>query len=138
MTVVFTQGSLTAAMEDFLADAAFPTLVVRLYKNNHTPTSASILTDFTEADFTSYADLGLPISPTVGWDGTKVTATFPLLTWTTGDVTNLPQTIYGYVVWNTADSSVWWAEKFAVTPTALTLAGQTFQLTVVISDQNSP
>jgi len=54
--VVFPDSSLNNFLSDYISDRLHKTggYTFRLFTNNHTPSSASLLTDFTEATFTGY------------------------------------------------------------------------------------
>jgi hypothetical protein len=138
MAVVLAQTGLDQALIDFLADAETASLQVRLFTNNVTPTPASILADFTSANFGSYSDQGLPTHGAPTWDGTKWLVTFDALNWLTSGTSNLPQTLYGYVVYASVGNAVWWAEKFTGSPPTLTVAAQSFTLTLALTCQNLP
>lgn len=89
--------------------------LLRLYKNNYVPSGTTTLTDFTEADFTNYAEKTIARSdwstPTTGVTN-KAESQVSIQAWTCGTVGN---TIYGYYVIGSVSGKVLWAEKFAST-----------------------
>lgn len=88
--------------------------ILKLYKNDYTPASASAPGSFTEADFTSYAARTLTrtnwnAAVTVGGKGESSYGTTPQ-SWTCGASGN---TIYGYWVEGAASAKVLWGERFS-------------------------
>lgn len=86
--------------------------VLRLYQNNYTPTTASTLGDFTEADFTNY--LSVTLSQTLWGSAStngndKAESSYSQQSWTCGSTGN---TVYGYYVEGAASGTLLWAEKF--------------------------
>jgi len=101
------------------------TFLLRLYKNNYTPDQNSVLSSFTEADFTNYTQATIArgdwsAPSTSGGSGSTTAAQ---KSWTCGASTN---TVYGYYVVDSGSSKVLWAEKFSV-PRAL-INGDTINL----------
>lgn len=85
-------------------------LLLKLYKNDVTPSASSVAGDFTEADFTGYAVKTLGRA---GWSAAstvsgKAETSRSAESYTAGS----SQTIYGYYVVSGADGSLLWAEKF--------------------------
>jgi len=103
-----------------------PDVAVRLIREPFTP--APTLADTTAADFGGYGDKGAD-SPTWGFDpstGERVLRATPPAGgwhWETTNTTNLPQTIYGYVWFNTDNDDVF-ASSLVPTPIVLTDANQ--------------
>lgn len=86
--------------------------IIRLYKNNYAPVSATVVGDFTEADFSNYiaktiarSDWASP-STVAGKAESSVTAQ----SWTCGPTGN---TVYGYYVVGATSGVCLWAEQFA-------------------------
>ena len=96
----------TADTEDYL---------LRLYQNNYTPSGATVIADFTEANFTNYAEKTVArndwATPTTNLSN-KAESSVTVQSWTCGTVGN---TIYGYYVICSVSGKVLWAEKFAST-----------------------
>lgn len=88
--------------------------LLRLYKNNYTPSGSTTETDFTEADFTNYAEKTIArtdwATPTTF--NNKAESSVTVQSWTCGTVGN---TIYGYYIVGSVSGKVLWAEKFAST-----------------------
>ena len=111
--------------EDILDVIFATTLVLRLFKNNLTPTNASVLSDFTEADFTGYAAITLTGGSWTTTPGAPSIATYVAQTFTCS-AAGAAQTIYGYYITRTSSGRVWVAERFpAADIAAISAAGQT-------------
>jgi len=101
---------------------------LKLYQNDYTPLAASVIGDFTEADFTGYTSKTLTRS---GWNasaivGGKAEAEYGTTqTWTCGATGN---TVYGYTVQGATSGALLWAERFDDTRTLTN--GDTENLTV--------
>lgn len=87
--------------------------LLRLYKNDYTPTQTTVVGDFTQADFTNYtektltrATWGAAVSVSNKAQSTYGTAQ----SWTCGTGGN---TIYGYYVVGATSGVCLWAERFA-------------------------
>lgn len=89
------------------------TFLLRLYKNNYTPDQSAVLTSFTEADFTNYAQKTISRGDwaTPSTSGGVAVSTVSQQSWTCGASTN---TVYGYYVVDSASTTVLWAERFSV------------------------
>lgn len=90
--------------------------VLKLYKNNYTPSASTTEADFTEADFDGYSAKTLLRA---NWNSSttvsgKASTTYPQQTWTCGVTTN---DIYGYYVLGADSNKVLWAERFSNTKT---------------------
>jgi hypothetical protein len=92
------------------------TLKVRLFKNNYTPTQASLLADFTASDVVGYAEQPLVIDTvTDNLDGTS-TASGPLIIWTP-TATTTTNSIYGVYVVDPGDGNkVIFSQRFTGGP----------------------
>ena len=86
--------------------------ILKLYKNNYTPISATVVGSFTEADFTNYADKTIARSDwaTPSTVSNKAESSVATQSWTCGVTTN---TIYGYYVVGATSGVCLWAEEFA-------------------------
>jgi hypothetical protein len=103
--------------EDFL---------LRLYKNDYTPTLNSSLTDFVEANFSGYNQMVLsknlwdnavivdPVSPCVYSEAISVYSVSQ--NWTCGEVGG---NVYGIYIVGENSSSLIWADRFAESPQVL-------------------
>lgn len=90
--------------------------LLRLFSNNATPAGTSVISDFTEATFTSYAALTLTrgtwasaATSDFGGGTIKAYSTYAQQTFTCGTTGD---TIYGYYM-TTVGGALLWAEKFA-------------------------
>lgn len=110
-------------------------LRLHLYKSNTTPTNASILSDFTECDFAGYAaqDISTWSVPTVAAHVATMTAAANLFTRST---TGASQNIYGYYVTDSTNATLEWAERDPNAPIVLTVAGDSYQVTAALTDQD--
>ena len=87
--------------------------IIKLYKNNYSPSGSTVVADFTEADFTNY------VAKTVArgdWASpstvsNKAESSVTAQTWTCGPTGN---TIYGYYVVGSTSGVCLWAEQFTV------------------------
>ena len=86
--------------------------VVHLFKNSIVPTASSVVADFTEADFTSYAAVSIT------WDAPYINGNNQTVI--TGDTavfsagaSPTAQVIYGVFITNTGGTEVIYAERFA-------------------------
>lgn len=110
--------------EDMLDVLLAGNLVLRLFKNNFTPSDSSVLADFTEADFPGYAAITLTGGSWTTTPGAPSIATYAAQTFTA--TASGSQTIYGYYITRTATGRVWMAERFpAAQIAAISAAGQT-------------
>jgi len=87
--------------------------ILKLYKNNYTPVTATVAGDFTEADFNNYvvktlarATWNAAVTQTDKAESSYGTTP---LSWTCGAAGN---TIYGYYVIGATSTTVLWAERF--------------------------
>jgi len=118
------------ALASWLAGVA-PTLTMRLYKNNYTPVDASILTDFTEANFSGYAAVGITMgSPSEVSNKAKSVATAPAVYTHNGGGT--ANTIYGYYIHDTVLNQLMWAERFGSSQ-IMTNNGDQISVTAVLT-----
>lgn len=108
---------------------------LRLFQNNFTPANASVLADFTVADFTGYANITLTGGSWTTTPGDPSTASYTQQTFTRS-ATGAVQTIYGYYIVNTAGTKVWFYEKFS-TAQSVTSANDVIRITPRIALQDS-
>jgi hypothetical protein len=85
--------------------------ILRLYKNNATPSQSTVIGDFTEADFVGYSPVTMSRA---GWASSstvsnKAQSTYAQQSWTCGSTGN---TVYGYYVVGASSGVCLWAEKF--------------------------
>jgi len=135
MTLVLQDDGLLRKMEDVRAAWNTTKLKVHLYKSNTTPTTASVLGDFTECDFAGYAAQDIST-----WGAAAVAAhvcsmvaaanTF------TRSSTGAAQNVYGVFVTNQASTVLYYAERDPNAPRVLTNAGDSETYTARITDQD--
>jgi len=97
---------------DKMLSGAGENYVLKLYRNNLTPTNSSVLADFTETTFTGYSSQTMTAgnwSAATTNPSNKAESSNSELAWTCGSTGD---TIYGYFVENAAGSVCLWAEKF--------------------------
>jgi len=110
---------------------------VHLIKEAFTPTPSTDFTTLTEADFDGYAALECPTGNQLYFTDAATQALITQLKepalgwhWLTTGVTNLPQTIYGYVVTDAADTVTIGSALFSE-PITLTGTGQAIDIGVI-------
>jgi len=103
-------------MKKVLKDENF---ILKLYRNDYTPDSDSLLSSFTEANFDGYGQKLLvktswtgptTVSPTAPCTDNLASATYAEQSWTCGSVGN---TVYGYYVVGATTGKLMWADEFA-------------------------
>lgn len=114
---------------DTLIGTIGPNLELRLFKSNTTPTTSSVYADFTEADFSGYAQqppvFGTPA--TIDGNG-NAKSDAPALTYThNGGAT--ANNVYGYYVVDTTGPELLWAERFASAPLSFAALGDNVVIT---------
>jgi len=103
------------------------TLKLKLYTNNFTPTSLSVLTDFTEATGGGYAEKSLSAS---AWTMTgNAISTTPQLFTFTGSVGS----VYGYYLVGATSGKLIASEKFTSGPFNVASNGDSITVTATIS-----
>lgn len=90
--------------------ADIPTFI-RLFKNDFTPGPATVIGDFTQADFSGYgaAATANPVTAAALDASNRAVVTWDPVTWTKNGATG--NTIYGYYVVDSTGSLLW-AERF--------------------------
>lgn len=115
---------------------ATPSLKLRLFVNNHTPTYADLESDYTQCSAAGYGPQALTGSNWTGGvsaglaDYTYPTVTF---TFTAGG----GQTVYGHYVTDETDNTVAWAELWD-TPFAIPSGGGSVSVTLEWKDEECP
>jgi len=110
-------------------------LKMHLFQNNFTPTTSSVLANFTECTFAGYAAQDISswgASVVVGHVATMTAAPNTFTRSTTGAA----QDVYGYYITNQAGSLLYWAEKDPVGPRVVTNAGDSVTVTAALTDQS--
>lgn len=110
--------------------------VVRLFKNNLTPTCLSVAGDFTVANFTGYAQQ----TPTFG----NATVGTCVATMDAGNIdfaqsgTGVTNDIYGYYLWIVGDANWLIAERNAAAPVAMNATGYVYRVSLKFNGQEIP
>jgi hypothetical protein len=104
-------------------------LVLKLFKNNHTPAEGDTEADYTEADFSGYAALTLTGSSwSVSSSGGVTTASYAQQTFTS-DADQSTQSVYGYYLVQASSGKIMWAEKFTDGPYPISFNGDDIKVT---------
>lgn len=109
------------------------TLKMRLFKSNTTITSATVLSDLTEADFTGYAAQNLSGFPAASVVGSSGSSTGDAKTFTVGSSPSTTNSIYGYYITDSGNTKLYGAQRDPGAPISMTLAGQTYTITPTFS-----
>ncbi len=109
-------------------------LHLRLYKNNLTPDQDTVLSDFTEADFSGYAQVSPSFgsASTVSHKGKIVDTSARNFTHNGGGTSN---TVYGYYLVNSFDNVCLWAERFSSSQ-VVAVSGDTITITLALTAQS--
>lgn len=89
-----------------------PSLTLRIFGNNATPSATSVAASFTEIAGGGYANKPLTFANWTLTAGTPSVALYAQQTWLFTGAINAPGTIYGYFVTRDADGLLMWAERF--------------------------
>jgi len=108
------------------------TVKLKLYKNNYTPVDASVVGDFTEANFNGYTAGGVSVTtfsvPATVAGKASTTANPAAWTKSAGGTGN---DIYGYYVTDAAGTTLLWAERAAAAPISMNNTGEGITVTLV-------
>jgi len=88
---------------------------LRLFKSNTTPAEADTLATYTEADFTGYSAITLTGGSWTVTPGAPTSAAYTQQTFTSS-AGSQNQNVYGYVVVDSSDNTLLWAERFSDGP----------------------
>lgn len=134
MALVLQDEGLKRKLEDCRAAWNASALKMHLYKTNVTPTTASVVGNFTECDFAGYAAQDI-----ITWGAASVTSHVAKITAAantfTRSSTGAAQNIYGYFITNAAGSLLYWAELDPSAPRTVTNIGDSVTVTAVMQDQ---
>ena len=119
--------------EDILDVILATTLVLRLFKNNFSPANSSVLSDFTEADFTGYSAITLTGASWVTTQADPSTATYAQQAFTG---TGTAQTVYGYYITRTSSGRVWYYQRFT-TPLSIGSVTPAIRITPTLNFKDS-
>ncbi len=104
-----------------------------LYKNNVTPSDASVWTDFTVANYTGAAAQGMVGSVAATTVGGKAYTAYTQRIFTVTANGGPSNSIYGYVVYNASTAQFFWAERFASGPYTMANLGDTIKVTPTLT-----
>lgn len=129
MALVFSQTGMGVIGELVTNVETAEDLTLRIFQNDLTPTSASVVGDFTEADFTGYAAVNLTAA---NW-GKSLASTVVLLYNTavafTSSAGEQAQDIYGYYVTRTTTGDLVYSERFPDGPYSIVNNGDKVSVT---------
>lgn len=110
------EGKIEALKRQLYGNAGSENLILKLFRNNVTPTAADVAATYTEATFAGYAAMTLTSSQAAGtWAVPTVSSNLAFstygtdATWTIGSGT---QTIYGYYIVGASSGKCYYAEAF--------------------------
>lgn len=99
-------------------NAAGSPFLIRLFKNNLTPDQATVVADFTQADFTGYSIVNWNVSSPFS-SGNKAHLN-PVYAFFSGPTDLVPQDVYGwYVTFPNGSAEVFLCARFAGAPITL-------------------
>jgi len=135
MSLVFQDDGLIRKMGDVRAAANATKYKMHLYSNNFSPTTASVLANFTECTFAGYAaaDCSNWTAPTVTSHVATIQADANTFTRST---TGSSQNVYGYYITDQAGTTLYYAELDPSGPRVVTNAGDSVTITPKITDQS--
>lgn len=100
-------------LEAFVNKTAPQALNLKLFKNNHTPTAADDETDYTEADFTGYADVELTEATWSATPGTPSTIAYGTPETFASSADQAAQSVYGWYLTQVTSGKLVAAERFS-------------------------
>ena len=117
------------ALEMITNKTAPQNLVLKLYKNNITPSDADTAATYTEADFTGYSAITLTGA---SWGAASGgTIAYAQQTFTCSGASS--NSIYGYFVIQTTSTVLLYSERDASAPFTVTVSGDAVKVTPTIS-----
>lgn len=117
------------ALEMITNKTAPQNLVLKLYKNNITPSDTDTAATYTEADFTGYSAITLTGA---SWGvASGGTIAYAQQTFTCSGASS--NSIYGYFVIQTASTVLLYSERDASAPFTVTVSGDAVKVTPTIS-----
>lgn len=116
MALVIPSAFRAKALEHIVNKTAPENLILRLFKNNYTPVPGSAVGNFTEADFTGYAELNITAGTWATVSGETSTITYGSTLSFVSTANGQNQSIYGYYVVGATSGELKWAERFTNGP----------------------
>jgi hypothetical protein len=133
MSLVIPQEAITDSLDTFVNRIAPEDIILRLYANDATPSTASVAADFTEATGSGYA--AIPLVP-ANWSAvvpgdelTPSTTSYPATTFT---FTDAHAGIYGYYATRATSGRLAFAKRFTNAPLAIPGAGSTIEVEITL------
>ncbi len=135
MTLKLQDGGLERKMSDARTAWNTTKLKLHLYSNNFSPTTSTVIGDYTECTFPGYSsqDISNWAAPVTTSHVTQMLADAITFTRST---TGTSQNVYGYFVTNAAGSVPYWGELDPAGPRVLTSAGDSVTVTPQLTDQS--
>ncbi len=128
------------AIQNILNDPSDPitgtflnTLKMRLFKNNLTPGTATVLGDFTEADFTGYSAASLSGFAASSAGGSGAASSGDAKTFTVGSSPTTTNNIYGYYITDSGNTKLYGCQRDPNAPRSMAIAGDTYTVTPTFS-----
>lgn len=116
-------------MLEMLVNKTAPqTLKLKLFKNDKTPADGDTEANYTEADFTGYAEVSLTGANWTITPGAPSEAAFAQQSFASTANQTL-QNVYGYYVVQTTSGKLMWAERFTDGPYPIQNNGDTIKVT---------
>lgn len=131
MTLKVPDVTLIASLDD-LMEGRYLNAKIKLYKNDITPDETSELADFTEANFSGYAEQTLVPDGTAAIVDGKAQQSFDDAVFS-HDGGATPNDIFGYFVVDSTETDLLWAERYASAPATLNGSGQTYTVEPVLT-----
>lgn len=132
MTLLVPNAGEAIALAALVNKTAPQDLKLKLFKNNYTPVEASVAGDFTEADFTGYAEKSLTGASWTVTPGAPSNAAYAAQTFTSS-ANQTAQLVYGYYLVQGTSGTIVWAEKFTDGPYSISNLNDAISVTPVIT-----
>lgn len=110
-------------------------LVLKLYKNDVTPSASSVAGDFTECDFSGYSSITLANGTwaAASTSGGKATSSYGEQTFTSSGGS---QTVYGVYVVGATSGTLYYAERFSTAKTVTSGDSVVYNPTLTNNSEN--
>jgi len=129
MALVFVNGGEDLALKALLNHTAGQNLVLRLFRNDQTPVDTHTASDYTEANFTGYANVTLTGS---SWSVSGGLASYAQQAFTSS-AGSQNQNVYGYYMTQTSSGLLVYAERFTNGPYNIADNGDVIRVTPTIN-----
>lgn len=132
MTLLVVNQGEAIALEALVNKTAPQNLVLRLFKNNKTPTETDTEADYTEADFTGYAAATLTGASWTSTPGAPSEVSYAQQTFTSS-AGSQSQPVYGYYLTQAISGKLVLAERFTDGPYTIVNNGDQIKVTPKIT-----